>query len=124
MAKNQKEKPTKKPVSKPTVTSSIKNETKQAILAVVFFVLAIVSLLASIHTGTASDTIYYAGPVGKIVYEFLSILLGIGYFLIPLFFLMLSISFFKAEEKEFDGLKFFGGILFFISGIGMIDLIS
>lgn len=124
MAKNKKEKNTKKPVSKTVVTSSIKNETKQAILAVVFFVLSVVSLLASIHSGTAPDTIYYAGPVGKIAYELLSILLGIGYFLIPLFFLMLSLSFFRAEEKNLNKLKISGGILFFVSALGLIDLVS
>jgi S-DNA-T family DNA segregation ATPase FtsK/SpoIIIE len=119
-----KEKPNKKSAQKENILSSIKNETKQGILAVSFFVLSIIFILASIKTGSVGHEVYYAGPVGKEIFYLLSILLGIGYYLIPLFFLMLSISFFKEEEKEFDALKLFGGILFFISGIGMIDLIS
>ena len=101
--------------SKDSILKSIKNETKQGIFAVTFFVLSAIFLLASIN---------YAGPVGKETYNLLSKLLGIGYFLIPLFFLMLSISFFKAEERNFNKIKFLGGIFFFISGLGIIDLVS
>ncbi len=114
MASKQKEKPAKRG-SESTVWESIKSETKQAIIAVVFFVFFIIFLLASFHK---------AGFVGDEIFYWLSVLLGIGYFLIPLFFLMLAISFFKAEEKEFNRIKIFGGMLFFVSGLGMIDLVS
>jgi len=109
---------------KENILSSIKNETKQGIFAVTFLVLAIIFILASIKTGLPGSEVYYAGPVGKEAYYLLSKLLGIGYFLLPLFFLMLSVSFFKAEERNFNNIKFFGGILFFISGLGIIDLVS
>lgn len=128
MASKKQDKKAKKTNSKETqkdgVLSSIKNETIQGIYAVVFFVLAAIFILASIKTGTTGNEVYYAGPVGKEVYHLLSILLGIGYFLLPLFFLMLSISFFKKEERNFNKIKLFGGILFFISGLGIIDLVS
>ncbi|MFA6340669.1 MAG: DNA translocase FtsK 4TM domain-containing protein [Candidatus Paceibacterota bacterium] len=120
MASKQKEKNGKRS----SFWRNIKDETKQAILAVVFFVLAIIFTLASIHSGSAGNETYYAGPVGKEAFNLLWTLLGIGYFLIPAFFLMLSISFFKAEEKDFNKLKVFGGILFFISGLGLIDLFA
>ncbi len=107
--------------SKESILSNIKNETKQGILAITFFVLAVIFILASITNGDGGS---YAGPVGKEVFYLLSVLLGIGYFLLPLFFLLLSISFFKAEERDFNSLKFIGGLLFFISGIGIIDLVS
>jgi S-DNA-T family DNA segregation ATPase FtsK/SpoIIIE len=119
-----KEKTNQKQAYKNDVLSNIKNETKQGILAVTFLVLGIIFILASIKTGNSGHEVYYAGPVGKGTYDFLSTLFGIGYFLIPIFFIMLSISFFKAEEREFDQLKFWGGILFFVSGLGMIDLVS
>ncbi len=121
MAIKNKEKKNPKSTPKENILSSIKNETKQGIIAVAFFVLAIIFTLASIKTGADGS---FAGPVGKEIYHLLSILLGIGYFLIPIFFLMLSISFFKVEERDFNKLKFFGAILFFISGLGMIDLVS
>ena len=122
-AKIKKDKKTK-PSPKENILSNIKNETKQGIFAVTFFVLAIIFTLASISSGAPGSEIYYAGPVGKEVYGLLFVLLGIGYFLIPLFFLMLSISFFKKEERDFNKIKFFGGILFFVSGLGLIDLVS
>jgi len=124
MASKNRDKKNQKKSPKDNILSNIKNETKQGILAVIFFVLAIIFILASIKTGGAGNEVYYAGPVGKEVYHLLSILLGIGYFLLPLFFLMLSISFFKAEERNFNKLKFTGGVLFFISGLGIIDLVS
>lgn len=110
-----KEKNSSKSSEKEGVMSSIKNETKQAIYAISFLLLSIIFILSSVG---------YAGPVGKEVYHLLSVLLGIGYFLLPIFFLMLSISFFKAEEKEFNKIKVFGGVLFFVSGLGLIDLVS
>ena len=116
MTSKKKEKNIKKITSqKESFWSNIKSETKQAILAITFLVLSIIFILASLNK---------AGIVGIKVFYFLSILLGIGYFLIPVLFLLLSISFFKAEEREFNKLKIFGGILFFISGLGLIDLIS
>lgn len=116
MALKKKEKIIKKNTpTQPSFWNTVKNETKQAIFAITFLVLSIIFILASLNK---------AGIVGDKVFYFLSILLGIGYFLIPVFFLMLSISFFKAEEREFNKIKIFGGILFFISGLGLIDLIS
>lgn len=112
MANNKK---SEKENNKNGVFKSVKNETKQGILAVTFFVLAAIFSLASLGK---------AGPVGDAVFAFLKNLLGIGYFLIPLFFFLLSVSFLKAEEREFNKLKLTGGIFFFISGLGLIDLVS
>ncbi len=112
MAKKDKDKKTKKEQS---ILRSVTEETRQGILAVIFFVLAAIFLLAAISK---------AGIVGDNIYAFLTMLLGIGYFLIPIFFIMLSVSFFRADEREFNKLKAVGGILFFVSGLGLIDLIS
>jgi S-DNA-T family DNA segregation ATPase FtsK/SpoIIIE len=115
MASKQKEKREEKKIKKTNVFSSIKSETKQGILAIIFLVLSIIFILASINK---------AGFVGDETYHLLKILLGVGYFLIPLFFLLLCISFIKAEERDFTKIKLIGGILFFVSGLGLIDLIS
>ncbi len=93
----------------------IKDDTKQGIYAIIFFVLAAIFLLASLGK---------AGIVGDQVYKILSMLLGIGYFLIPILFILLCVSFIKDEEREFNKLKLVGGILFFISGLGFLDLIT
>jgi S-DNA-T family DNA segregation ATPase FtsK/SpoIIIE len=114
MASKQKEKNEKRE-SKSGFWSSVKNETKQGIMAILFFVLAAIFTLASLSK---------AGFVGDQLYTAFSYLFGVGYFLIPLFFFLLSVSFLKAEERDFNKLKVFGGILFFVSGLGLIDLIS
>lgn len=99
MAQKNKDRKTNSRSAKDNAFRSIKNETKQGIFAITFFVLAIIFILASIKSGSAGNEIYYAGPVGKKIYDLLSILLGVGYFLLPLFFLMLSISFFKRGAR-------------------------
>ncbi len=115
MAAKQKEKPARKNDSKTSSWDKIKSETKQGIIAITFLVLFVIFILSAFGK---------AGMVGDQLYYYLSVFLGIGYYLIPLFFLMLSISFFKAEEKEFNRIKIIGGLLFFASGLGLIDLIS
>ena len=121
MAKKNKDKKTLQKSSKENILSGIKHQTRQGIFAVVFIVLAIIFILASINN---SDGGSFAGPVGKEIFKILFLFLGIGYFLLPVFFLMLGISFFKAEEKNLNKLKIFGGLFFFISGLGLINLIS
>ena len=121
MAKKNNDKKLKPKSSKENILSGIKHHTRQGIFAVIFLLLSIIFILAAINT---SDGGSFAGPVGQEIYKILSLFLGIGYFLLPLFFLMLSISFFKAEEKNLNNLKIFGGIFFFISGLGLINLIS
>ncbi|MFZ2038555.1 MAG: DNA translocase FtsK 4TM domain-containing protein [Minisyncoccia bacterium] len=91
----------------------IKQETRQGILAVVFFLLSILTVLASLN---------YAGLVGTKIYSSLSYLFGDGYYLMPVMFLLLGISFLRAEKRNFTTLKSIGGFLFFISGLGIIDL--
>ena len=95
---------------------NLRKETRHSILAVTFFVLALLTLLASFNM---------AGIVGEKFLTWFSSLFGrIGYFLMPIIFIMLSISFFKHEEKEFNGLKSVGAILFFLSGLGIIDTLA
>ena len=113
--KNSKKIDKKNPAKKEPSLAGIKNETKQGIMAVTFFVLAAIFSLASLSK---------AGVVGDKIFSWLSVLFGIGYYLIPLFFFLLSVSFLKAEEREFNKIKLTGGILFFISGLGLTDLIS
>jgi S-DNA-T family DNA segregation ATPase FtsK/SpoIIIE len=90
-------------------------KTKHSILAVVFFVLAILSILASLDL---------SGLVGEKLFNIFTWLSGVGYFLLPIIFIMLSISFLKQEEREFSGLKTTGAILFFVSGLGIISSLA
>jgi S-DNA-T family DNA segregation ATPase FtsK/SpoIIIE len=104
-----------KKIVKKNLLAGLRTETKQGILAIIFFVVAILFSLAPLEL---------AGIVGEKTYFILSYLLGIGYFLVPLLFLLLSISFLINEERIFNKLKITGGVLFFISSLGIIDAIS
>lgn len=93
----------------------VKDETMQSILSIVFFLVAILFILASVGK---------AGLVGASVYEFFSKLFGIGYFLIPLLFAMLGISFLKTLEQRFSITKIVSGLVFFFSSLGIIEIAS
>jgi S-DNA-T family DNA segregation ATPase FtsK/SpoIIIE len=94
--------------------SEIKHETLQAVFAILFFVLAILSMLAAFHQ---------AGKVGTYTYNFLKQWFGFGYFLLPVSFIMITISFIKGVEKRFNKIKTIGIFLFFFSGLGLINLL-
>ena len=93
--------------------SDLRQETLQTILAIVSFVAALLSLLASFDK---------AGFVGIYIYHnILQKLLGVGYFLLPILFLMLGASFLKGIKHHFESHKIIGSVLFFICGLGLID---
>ncbi len=92
----------------------LKKETWQAVTAIVCFVLALLSILAAFHK---------AGFVGDVAFNILQKLLGIGYFLFPILLVMLGISFLRGLEKKFRVWKIVGSLLFFVSGMGLIDLL-
>lgn len=101
-------------------TVHIQKETWQGILAVLFFVLTIFFVLSSpdIWGGTGK-----AGIAGYYSFEAFSFLFGKGYYLIPVLFLILSISFFKSLRKKLALTHTIGGILFFLSSLAIVDII-
>ncbi len=115
MATKKKSKEPKEPaVDKFKIKTDVKKETLQAVFAILFFVGAVLSMLAPFHL---------ADPVGKYVYNFLKTWFGFGYFLLPISFVMLAVSFLKGSKRDFDAAKLIGILLFFFSGLGLIDLL-
>ncbi len=94
--------------------AQIKKETSQAVMAILFFVAALLSTLAAFDK---------AGSVGKYAFEFLNKLFGIGYFLFPILLIMIAISFLKGIKRKFQISKLVSSLLFFFSGLGLIDLL-
>lgn len=96
-------------------TSSLRlsDETVSKIFAVSFFVLFAIFILASMGL---------AGRVGNIIYNWLKILFGLGYFLLPTLFFMLSISFAKAMKHSFGLVRTIGASIFFLASLGLLDL--
>ena len=97
--------------------SHLKEETLHTIIAVAFFVLAIFLILS-------------AGPIGKggragiKAYELFHYLFGIGYYLLPIVFFILCVSFFRSLQKKLAVTHSIGGILFFISSLALTNIIS
>ncbi len=92
----------------------MRDETVQAILAIFSILITVISLLASFGK---------AGVVGEFGFKIFTKLFGVGYFLIPIVFALLSISFLQGLKKKFQLSKAIGAILFFISGLGIIYLL-
>lgn len=93
----------------------LKESTLKSVWGIVLFVLAAFFLLAAFGKG---------GPVGSWTFENIRTLLGYGYYLLPTILLLLSISFFGDQERNFPLSKALGGILFIVSGLGLFDLVS
>ncbi len=90
------------------------DETVQVILAIFSFLITILSVLAAFGK---------AGPVGEYGFMFFSKLFGVGYYLIPIMFAMLGITFLQGLKKKFEVSKGVGALLFLISGLGLIHVI-
>lgn len=110
------DKPERSPRKK-TKTSflNLPDETIQGIWSVGFFVLAVFTSLAIWEK---------AGPVGHYVFLGLSYLLGVGYYLLPLIFLVLAVTFLRNIHRHFDGAKLYGSLLFLISILSIIEIVS
>jgi len=92
----------------------LKDETVSWIFAVSFFVLFIIFILAPLGM---------AGEVGNKVYGILKVLFGLGYFLLPLLSILLSVSFAKSIKHSFGTIRAIGAVLFFFSSLALLDLI-
>src|SRR3972149_11464992 len=75
---------------------NLRPETKSSVLAIIFFGLTIIFLLAGFEK---------AGIAGEELFTILSYLIGFGYFLIPTLFFLLAISFVRSIQHELAGLK-------------------
>ena len=99
------------------ISNGLKSHTKHGIAAVVFFVLALFFLMSM-------PPFNIAGVAGKFIYTELFYLLGVGYILLPLLFILLGSSFIKSEVPDIGSTRVISGIMFLLSGLGMIDIAS
>lgn len=98
-----------------THTGGVREETKRAIFAILFFVAATLFILASLDK---------AGLVGTVLYTWLTKILGIGYFLVPIVFTMLGIAFLKSLDQRFPAVKIAGSLIFVLAGLGIIEVVQ
>ena len=102
----------KKKGEQTSVFDNLKKETAQGIFAIVFFIFGIFLSLSAFNA---------AGVVGNTTFKFLSSLFGIGYFILPALFFLLSVSYIRSMRESFSTLKKISAIIFFLSGIGLVD---
>src|SRR3989344_689167 len=111
MKKNKNNKNTKELSS-----SRLKSHTKHGIVAVIFFVLAVFCLMAWLNVaGVAGDFFY-----NKIFLP----LLGVGYVLLPVLFILLGCSFVKSEVPNIGWMRMISGAMFLLASEGIIDIAS
>ncbi|MFA7216616.1 MAG: DNA translocase FtsK 4TM domain-containing protein [Candidatus Paceibacterota bacterium] len=111
--KNSKVKKDKNNNSDSVVITYLKTETFQGVLAILFFLISIFFLLAAFNIG---------GPVGKGTFKLFSYLFGTGYYIIPILFFILGVSFFKTLKNKLAMTHTIGGLLFFISSLAVINI--
>lgn len=95
------------------ISRQIKQETIHSAIAILFFVLSLLSVLASFGK---------AGLIGEYVFIFFKKLFGIGYFLFPILLIMFGVSFLKGAERKFKTTKIIASFVFFLSCLGIINL--
>ncbi len=95
--------------------SPLRPETKQSIWSIVFIALTIIFLLSALKL---------AGPLGTDIFEFFTTLFGIGYYLLPAISLVISLTLISKDRKEFLGVSLIGALIFIISALGFIDIVS
>ncbi len=98
----------------PNPLSAVSRETKKSVIGILLIGVSIILFLAAFGS---------AGPAGAFTYNLLNRLLGIGYYLIPLIFLVVGILFLLSHEKKFFGVVFAGMFGFILSGLGLIDVL-
>jgi S-DNA-T family DNA segregation ATPase FtsK/SpoIIIE len=91
------------------------HETKKSIWALASLGVAAILILARFNT---------AGPVGNFFYSVFAKLFGIGYYLLPLTFLILAGVFLTSERRRIYQVTFFGAAFFILASLGLIDVIS
>lgn len=108
-------KPKKKAVDKPSFWETTDPRTRGGIFAVVFFVLAIFFAIASLNK---------AGLVGEWTFSFFSMILGVGYYLIPIVLMMVSIAYIRPDTKNPGKLETIMTLLFFFAGLSLIGVFN
>ncbi|MEK7134976.1 MAG: DNA translocase FtsK 4TM domain-containing protein, partial [Patescibacteria group bacterium] len=91
----------------------LEDQTKKAILAIIFFSFAVIISLSIWHL---------AGPFGEMVFRGFNYLFGWGYFALPVVFLMMAFEFLKSRRRHIYFATIFGAFLLFGSTLGILEM--
>lgn len=93
----------------------LEHKTRHGILAVISFIVGLFFILSSLGI---------AGTAGRITYQYLSELFGLGFFIFPLLSFLLVFSFAKESRPNFAGTTALGGVFFFLASLGLISVLA
>ncbi len=95
--------------------NKIPQETKRAVAVILLCVIGLFLLLAAFGA---------AGIAGSDAYRLIASLLGVGYFLVPAIFFVLAAQALQPDREGFSPVKLLASALFFVSGLGFIEIVS
>lgn len=95
--------------------ASLRDETRNSIIGIAFIILTLLLLMAAVESG---------GYLGEKIYGSMHFLFGVGYYVLPLLFVLLSINFFRAKEQSIGGAALIAGPFFILSALGLLALLS
>jgi len=100
----------------PRLSFDLRPETARSIYAILSGIIAVLFLLAPLGK---------SGPVGTFLYEGLTTLFGVGYFLLPVSFFLLTIGLVRQRGHEgFGGSRLLGAVVLFVAGIALLSLVN
>ncbi|MFA5736595.1 MAG: DNA translocase FtsK 4TM domain-containing protein [Candidatus Paceibacterota bacterium] len=94
--------------------ANLKDETKKAILAVIFFASSIFFILSCFDI---------AGPAGQIIYNLFYKLFGNGALLLPILLILLGVYLLRSLKFSLSFSRIVGGLIFFLASLGIIQTI-
>jgi S-DNA-T family DNA segregation ATPase FtsK/SpoIIIE len=113
MAKNHNGKDKEKPRKKHRL--DLGDETKKGIIAILFFVFALISILSAFNV---------AGVFGQYFYKFGAMIFGVsGYFLLPLSLILVGVAMLMSLHEDLYGTPFIGIGIFLISLLGLFEML-
>lgn len=115
MAKKKKKNHTHVPLSEESGSLGLAKDTIYAVLSIVFFAISLFFILA------AFDVV---GIVGTHLFSGLSKLLGLGYYLLPIVFFLVGMSYFNSQKTNLALTNVLGSVLFCLSGLGLIEIMG
>lgn len=95
--------------------AELKPETKQTILLIVFFVLAMFFVIAGFGA---------AGVAGDFIFKNLKKLFGVGYALLPIILMLVGLSIYKIDKQKVGLVNTIASVLFVLSGLGFIHVVA
>jgi S-DNA-T family DNA segregation ATPase FtsK/SpoIIIE len=100
---------------KPGIFEHVSDDVRHTALSLMFFAVTLFFILSPLGK---------AGIVGDKIFGWLTVLFGIGYYIIPLLMLLLGLSFLKESRPQVPTAKTVSSLLFFVASLGIVALVG